>query len=104
VEGSPGNLQVRWQSLLPVAGRLTVHDIVYGSLNDLRLARSFAGAICGASSVVVPPIADPAPDPAAGDGVYYLVRGRNTCGVGTYSEDTAPPTSRAALDAASPCP
>lgn len=104
VEGSPGNLQVRWQSLGPLAGRLTVHDVVYGSLRDLRTTRSFAGAVCGAASVPNPPIADPAPDPAPGDGVYYLVRGRNACGDGTYGEDTAPPTSRVALDAASPCP
>src|SRR5262245_41869610 len=50
VQGPPGNVQVGWQSLGPIAGRLTIHDVVYGSLRDLKLARSFAGAVCGASS------------------------------------------------------
>ncbi len=102
--GPPGSLLLRWQGLGPASGPSTIHDVVAGSLADLRATGSFAGASCAAAGVAGSSLADPAADPAPGDGVFYLVRGRNTCGAGTYGEPGALAAPRAALDASSPCP
>jgi len=93
-----------WQSLGPVAGSGTTYDVVAGSLSALRESASFAGAVCAAASAGEPPLPDPEGIPPVGEGIYYLVRGRNGCGIGTYGEPGALPAPRAALDAASPCP
>jgi lysophospholipase L1-like esterase len=96
--------EVGWESLGPVAGPGTRYDVVAGDLGALRRSASFDAARCTAPSVPDPAIVDPEADPPPGDGVYYLVRGRNGCGIGTYGEPGASAGPRDALDAASPCP
>jgi hypothetical protein len=100
--GAPWTL--RWENLAPSSGAATVHDVVTGSLGDLRSTGTFAGAGCAASGLAAASIVDPAADPAPGKGIYYLIRGRNSCGAGTFDDHFALHAPRAALDAASPCP
>lgn len=95
---------LRFINVAPAAGSGTIHDIVAGSLQSLRASQSFAAATCAASGIAGGSLPDPVADPPSGGGIYYLVRGRNACGAGTYSEPGALPAPRAALDAASPCP
>ncbi len=102
--GQPGSVELRWEDLRPSSGASTVHDVVAGSLGDLRATGSFAGAACIAAGSAASSLADPSPDPPIEDGTWYLVRGRNGCGSGTYAEPTALPLARDALDASSPCP
>lgn len=101
LSGVPGGFSLRWQDLGPISGRATTYELITGSLGALRQSRGFGGAACTQTAIFEHPIADPLPTPAPGQGAYYLLRARNSCGAGIYGEDEAP---RAALDAASPCP
>ncbi len=98
-----GGFELRWEDLRPSSGPETVHDVVAGSLDNLRATGGFSGAACAAAGVGVASLADPLPDPSPGSGTWYLVRGRNGCGSGTYSEPTALQAPREELDASSPC-
>ena len=102
--GASAPRTLRWDHLAPSSGAATVHDVVTGNLKELRSTGSFAGAVCAASGTGAASIPDPTPDPPVGEGTYYLVRGRNSCGAGTYGDSFSIPAPRAALDAASPCP
>ncbi|MBZ5637627.1 MAG: hypothetical protein LAO51_02600 [Acidobacteriia bacterium] len=73
---------VSWDSAAPGAGTGTVHDVLRGSLDGFPVGAGqdetcLAAGISGAS-------ASDAFTPPAGAGFWYLVRGRNTCGTGTY--------------------
>jgi hypothetical protein len=97
----PGGSELAWDSLDPVAGVGTVADVVRGKLSDLRDDRGFARASCLASNVADTPLLAPE-DPSAGTGFYYLVRGRNSCGRGTFGDGSTIPDPRDALDAGTP--
>jgi subtilisin-like proprotein convertase family protein len=89
VAGEPdevGNLQflvdgvtLEWD---PDAGVGTLYDIMRGRVDELP-AGSGASEICLDSGRVATTF-DSGSDPAPGVTFYYLVRGSNTCGVGTY--------------------
>ncbi len=71
-----------WDSAAPGAGEATVHDVARGDLAQWPVG---AGPLerCIASGVAESTAADPAvPDPEGG--FWYLVRGRNACGAGSY--------------------
>jgi hypothetical protein len=70
-----------WTSSAFHAGPATVHDVVRGSLS--RLDPGTTKGKCFASDVADPWAADPATPPQR-DGYWYLVRGRNGCGPGSY--------------------
>ncbi len=72
-----------WCPSPPLAGSGTVYDVPRGSLDELPVGN-------GASETCLPPgsfststATDPA-IPQTGRGFWYLVRGRNSCGTGTY--------------------
>ncbi len=94
---------VAWDDIDVVAGQGTSYDIVGGMVSDLRATRDFAAATCDAAAVPAGPAPLPAADPPWGDAIYFLVRGRNNCGDGTYGRGTETPDPRALLDANSPC-
>ncbi len=77
----------------------TGYDVVRGSLSALRSAGGFAAATdgCLANDTTFMTLRDPGtPDP--GDGTWYLVRGVNCGGAGTY--DTDAPSQAAPRDGA----
>ncbi len=91
-----GASRVAWTSEDPTAGTATNYDAVRGLLSTLRSSGSFSGGTCLANNLFDTPYDDTGASPPAGDGYWYLVRGQNSCGTGTYG--------RSALDTASPCP
>lgn len=92
-----------WNDLDPVAGPDTTYDVVIGSVQELRGSGNFLGALCGAAALPSASTTLPTLDPAPGEAVYYIVRGRNACGDGTYAEGWDAPGPRAYLDTNSPC-
>ncbi len=71
-----------WDSSAPGAGGATVHDVLRGALSDLPVGTG-SSEICLASGIAAASVPD-ASTPASGEGLRYLVRGRNVCGVGSY--------------------
>jgi hypothetical protein len=75
-----------WTSAAIESGAGTVHDVVRGALDALPVG---SGAeTCLASGLAEASLADPEV-PAAGEGFWYLVRGRNVCGTGTWGASRA---------------
>jgi len=102
---SPAEAVVSWDSLDPVVGEAAVYDVVSGSVSQLRADRGYARALCLASRLADTPLSDPQSDPPAGEAFYYLVRGANPCGTGTYGDSSLIPDPRDLLDAGTPaCP
>ncbi len=72
-----------WDSAVPGAGSGTVHDVVRGEgLAELPVGSGGQEA-CLAKGLAASSATDP-DLPVAGGGFWYLVRGRNVCGAGTY--------------------
>lgn len=90
-----GATRFAWTSEDPTAGTATNYDFARGLLSALRSSGTFGGAACLANDVSDTPYDDASPNPPVGDGYWYLMRGQNACGTGTYG--------RSSLDAASPC-
>ena len=89
---------VSWESEASTAGPSTLYDITRGRLSVLR-ANGFPGmADCASNDVTVTHYYEPLSfcSVPSGDGCWYLVRGQNSCGTGTYG----PPL----LDAVRICP
>ena len=78
--------QGTWTELIWTdVGQISHYDVSSGSLTDLRTGRSAAAATCVVDDVVGTAWTDDAlGDPIAGEGLYYMIRGQNACGVGTY--------------------
>ena len=76
---------VSW-AILP--GGTLSYDVSGGDLTLLRSTGSFSGASCLDGAVIGVLWSDPRPDPVEGGGFYYLVRGANLCGSGTYGSMT----------------
>ncbi len=65
-------------------GPASVYDVLGGVLSEMRADRDVSRAGCLQDDVTETGWDDARPDPAAGEGNYYLIRARNTCGAGTY--------------------
>ncbi len=75
---------VSWTDL----GGGVVYDVASSTLSDLR-ANGTATATCLANDVAGASTTDGRPDPAEGDGYYYIIRGQSVCASGTYGFDSA---------------
>jgi hypothetical protein len=84
-----------WDSQGAQVGPGTTYDLVSGPLVDATNP-GFASAVC-LQSGGPPSFGDARPNPAAGTGYWYLARGRNGCGVGTFG-------SAARDSTIAPCP
>ncbi|HET9299902.1 MAG TPA: hypothetical protein VFO11_08140, partial [Candidatus Polarisedimenticolaceae bacterium] len=73
---------LKWSSAAPGAGTATVHDVLRGNLHDLPVGTG-ASQVCLVSGQTGTSTTDLV-RPSAGQGAWYLVRGRNGCGSGTY--------------------
>jgi uncharacterized repeat protein (TIGR01451 family) len=78
-----------WDSGAPGAGPGTVHDLMRGDLAELPVG-SGAEETCVAARLPGGSQAD-ASIPLGGTGFWYLARGRNACGMGTYGSRTGGP-------------
>jgi hypothetical protein len=104
LQPAEGATRLSWNSQDAAAGAGTVYDVASGWLSDLLESRGYGDAGCLAAAVADTPYDDTSADPAAGDGIFRLIRARNTCGAGSYGDSSLLPDPRDALDAASPCP
>jgi hypothetical protein len=86
---------IEWDSAIPAAGSATVHDALTGIIGELPVG-SGPSETCLESGIAATslPIQDVPPPSTA---YWYLVRGRNGCGAGTYGaqSDGDPRTSLA---------
>ncbi len=73
---------VTWTSAGPAAGPATVHQVLRGRLDGLPVSGG-AGEACLSTGTTAVSLADPEVPPA-GEGVWYIVRAVNSCGVGGY--------------------
>jgi hypothetical protein len=105
--GGPTAVTLSWGSLAAQAGSSVRYDLVTGQLGALRSNKSFAGATCLGNDLMTTTLntTQAWPPPSTALGYYYLVRGQNSCGSGTYGNSTITPDPRDALDGTgSPCP
>jgi len=68
------------------AGTATVHDVLRGRLSRLLVGGPLESCIPTDAGGIT---ATDVTVPTAGSGFYYLVRGRNACGTGTYGATSA---------------
>jgi len=76
---------VSWMSL---PGGTTSYDVSGGDLTLLRSNGTSTDASCLESAVSGLSFNDTRPNPSEGGGYYYLVRGQNVCGAGSYGSAT----------------
>jgi hypothetical protein len=76
---------VSWAAL---PGGTTSYDVSGGDLTLLLSNGSATDASCLQSGVAGLSFSDSRPDPSEGTGYYYLIRGQNVCGLGTYGVAT----------------
>jgi hypothetical protein len=86
-----------------VAGFPPQFDVRYGLLSQLRADRNFSRASC-LGHFFNTPGTDMLPNPAVGDGYYYLARGLSSCVAQGYGASTLLPDPRATLNAQPTCP
>jgi len=100
-----GAVSVSWASLDPVVGAGAFYDLLSGLVVQLDQDGGYLRATCLAAGLPDTPFTDNRPGPVPGQAAYYLVRGRNACGMGTYGDSGQIPDPRDALDAGVPaCP
>lgn len=93
-----------WDSMADTAGPSTTYDMVSGLVSALRADGGFGGASCLADDLAAPSYDDTRSGPDPADAYYYLSRGQNGCGTGTWGDATIDPDPRDDLDASGPCP
>jgi len=81
------SIVLSWSTLAPQAGSAIRYDVAIGDLADLgTLGTPAATAVlCSTASLTASDTTPLAP----GQGVYYLVRARNACGLGTWGTNSA---------------
>jgi hypothetical protein len=65
-----------------------VYDVASSTLSDLRV-NGATTAVCIANDEPGTMFVDGRPDPADGDGYYYILRGQTPCSTGSYGDDSA---------------
>jgi subtilisin family serine protease len=78
----------QWTSLAAVAGNGTTYDVVRGLISQVRATAGFADAICVANDQPNDSYAD-IDLPPLDDAFYYLARGQNACGTGSWGRGLA---------------
>jgi hypothetical protein len=77
-----------WLSAVPASGPATVHDVMRGTLGAFPVVAGSVDHVCLVDNTAGPSASDIA-TPGADSGIYYLVRGQNGCGGGTYGYSSA---------------
>ena len=76
-----------WDDQSARSGATTRYDVAGGTLQSLRSLGFGAATSCQATNLAQPSYDDTRPNPAGGDGYYYLVRAHNACGNGGWGPD-----------------
>ncbi|HLE56804.1 MAG TPA: hypothetical protein VJB15_06955, partial [Rhodothermia bacterium] len=95
--------QLTWDFMGPHWGS-TRYTLVSGDLSALRYDGAISRACAVGTNLIAPPQSDTRFDPSPGYGYFYLVRGGNFCGPGTYGDGSGTPDPRDALDATTVLP
>jgi DNA-binding beta-propeller fold protein YncE len=80
---------ITWDALAPADGAPIAYEVAGGNLSSVPGA-GFASAACLAGSLAATSWTDARPNPGAGDGFYYLVRGTKVCGAGSFGSGAGP--------------
>ena len=75
-----------WSSLATTAGPGTMYDVARGDIANLETAGT-AGSVALACAMAGTTATD-VETPATGAGFYYMIRGRNSCGAGSWGKDS----------------
>ena len=86
VTGATGETILSWPGLAASAGPGTLYDVAAGDIASLA-ASGFAASAPFACSLTTPTTTDTSV-PSAGAGTYYIVRGRNACGAGSWGRNS----------------
>jgi hypothetical protein len=84
-----------WQSVIPWSGAATVHEVARGSLRELPIGGG-PSERCLVTGTTSAQWTDPEV-PALGQGFWYVVRGRNSCGAWTYGHRSSGQESTTAV-------
>ena len=80
----PDKITLHWDSALPTGGVSTTHDALKGMVGNLPVGGPGESCLPGGSQASRQDISVPASSSA----FFYLARGRNSCGTGTYGYAT----------------
>lgn len=83
----PDKSTLTWCSSPPVTGSSTVYDVSRGVVNELPVGAEPSETCVPPGSFTSPSAVDPTV-PQTGEASWYLVRGRNACGTGSYGFQT----------------
>ncbi|HEY3176912.1 MAG TPA: hypothetical protein VGK94_14240 [Candidatus Polarisedimenticolia bacterium] len=83
----PAESSIAWAPAGQIAGAGTVYDVMRGALAQLPVGKA-PGETCLVQSTPDASLSVGS-GPPAGTGFYYLVRGGNACGVGSYGFETS---------------
>ncbi len=81
--GSGASTELSWSDLAGQAGPATVYDLARGDLALLNADGGTGGSDALACDLTATSTSDPA-SPSADNGYYYMARGRNACGAGSW--------------------
>ncbi|HEX5044876.1 MAG TPA: hypothetical protein VFV75_18405 [Candidatus Polarisedimenticolaceae bacterium] len=91
--GGASPTQLAWASQAGATGSGVRYDVAGGLLSQLRTSGLVAATGCLGADLAGASFSDTRPQPAAGDGYYYLLRAENACGSSGFG------AGRAGLDA-----
>ena len=77
---------LEWDSAAADAGSATVHDVLAGVIAELPVGTGPSEACLDPGVAAPSTMVSEVPPP--GSGYWYLTRGRNSCGTGTYGVDS----------------
>jgi hypothetical protein len=80
---------ITWTGLVPADGAPIEYEVAGGNLSSVPVS-GFASATCLAGALAGTVWTDARPNPARGEGYYYLVRGTKPCGAGSFGSGSGP--------------
>jgi subtilisin-like proprotein convertase family protein len=82
LEATDATVTFIWDSSIPASGSATVHDVLRGNLSQLPVGMGPSETCLLDGTSLATATDSSAPPP--GSGYWYLIRGRNACGTGSY--------------------
>jgi len=95
--GGGSTTPLSWDTPAQAAGPGTTHEVLAGTVQSLHTSGGLAAAACASAGVSGESTQVPDGVPGPGEAFWYLVRGRNGCGVGELAAATAVRVAPASL-------